>query len=196
MGKKTIDWQGLYRKLEGVHDVADPQGFKKKVLEKRGLALKKNLCRGPSDNEIEIVEFSLAHEAYGFETALVKEICAIAEITPIPCAPDFVLGVIGLRGEIISVLDIKKFFGLPEKGLTDLNKVIVLESGEMAFGILADSILGTTHVDPATLSCGLPTLTDRRADYLKGVCSSGTIILDAARILNDEKIVVNETVEA
>lgn len=89
-----------------------------------------------------MVEFLLAHEKYGIEPDYLREIFPLKTLTPIPCTPPFVLGVTNLRGEVLSVIDLKKFFELPDKGLTDFTKVIVLESETMAFGILADSVTG------------------------------------------------------
>ena len=79
----------------------------------------------------EAVEFVLAHENYAVASEYISEIYPMTEMTPVPCTPNFVLGIINLRGHILSVIDVKKFFNLPEKGLTDLNKVIVLRSDTM-----------------------------------------------------------------
>jgi purine-binding chemotaxis protein CheW len=86
----------------------------------------------------------------------------------------------------------KKFFDLPEKGLTDLNKVIILKKDDMELGILADEVRGIRDVREPELQSTLPTLTDLRADFLKGVTSEGLIVIDALRILTDERIIVHE----
>ena len=96
-----------------------------------------------------------------------------------------------VRGEILSIIDIRKFFGLPEPGLGDLNRVIVLSSEDMVFGILADGIAGIRTV-PAKGLLLPPTFTGLRREYLKGLVPDGTAILDAGRILSDQRIVINE----
>jgi purine-binding chemotaxis protein CheW len=111
-----------------------------------------------------------------------------------PCAPPFVLGIINVRGQILSVIDIKKFFDLPEKGLTDLNKVIILHSDSTEFGILADVILGVRSVSLSELQPSLPTLTGIRQEYLKGVTKERLVILDAAKLLCDKRIIIHEEV--
>jgi purine-binding chemotaxis protein CheW len=93
---------------------------------------------------------------------------------------------------MLSVIDIKKFFDLPEKGLTDLNKLIVLDSGAMRFGILADAIVGVRHIPLAEIQPSLPTLTGIREKYLKGVTAGRTVVLDAEKLIADEKIIVQE----
>ena len=125
---------------------------------------------------------------------MVREVVPISELTPVPCTPAFILGIISLRGQILSVIDIKKLFVLPEKGITQLNKVIVLSSGDMEFGVLADEVAGSGRVRADSLKT-LPTLTGVREEYLKGITGDGLLVLDAGRLLNDKSIVVSETVE-
>jgi purine-binding chemotaxis protein CheW len=147
------------------------------------------------DESLEVVEFLLAYEKYGIESCYVREIHPLRELTPVPCTPPFVLGVINVRGQIISVIDIKRFFDLPERGLTDLNKVIILRNEAMEFGILADVILGVVRVPLRNLQSMLPTLTGIREEYLKGITGDRLAILDAAKLLSDEKLIVHEEVE-
>ncbi|MBI4523302.1 MAG: purine-binding chemotaxis protein CheW [Deltaproteobacteria bacterium] len=168
---------------------------KKKILQARA----KELAREPEERKgaedfLEIVEFVLATEQYGVESFYVREIYPLKELTPVPCTPPFVLGIINVRGQILSVMDIKKFFDLPENGLTDLNKVIILRADKMEFGILADMVLGVRSIPTREIQPALPTLTGIREDYLKGVTRARTVILDARKVLSDKKIVVHEEV--
>src|SRR5439155_26042073 len=87
------------------------------------------------EERLEVIEFRLADEQYGLESAYVREVYPMKELTPLPCTPPFVLGLINLRGQILSVIDIKKFFGLPERGLTDLNKALVVRTEVRQLGI-------------------------------------------------------------
>src|SRR6267154_1771217 len=100
-----------------------------------------------------------AHEHYAVESSFVREVYPLKELTPVLGVPAFVLGVINVRGQSVSVIDPKQFFGLPEKGLTDLNKVILITDGTMEFGLLADAVLGLRHVPLKELQKSLPTLT-------------------------------------
>jgi purine-binding chemotaxis protein CheW len=92
------------------------------------------------------------------------------------------------------VIDIRKFFDLPEKGLTDLNKVIIVRDDAMEFGILADELLGTRTIPLSEVQPPLATLTGIREEYLKGVTRNRTAILDGARLLSDKNLIVNEEV--
>lgn len=141
---------------------------------------------------IEVVSFLLAYETYGIETAYVREVYPLKDLTPLPCTPPFVAGIVNVRGQVLSVIDIKKFFDLPEKGLTDLNKVIILCSGVMEFGILADAVLEVRNIPLEKIQSGLPTLTGIREDYLRGITAEHLVILDAVKLLTDNNIIVHE----
>jgi purine-binding chemotaxis protein CheW len=195
-----IDWAGVHRQLDAVREIVEERWAPgpeetRRILKARAAALAQ-----PPDGEatsgehIELIEFALAYETYGIESSFVREVYPLTELTSLPCTPAFVLGIVNVRGEIVSVIDIKRFFGLPEKGLTDLNKVIVLQAGTMTFGILADEIVGVRSVAVNEIQRVLPTLTGIREDYLMGVTGERLVVLDAARLLSDRKIVVHEEV--
>ncbi|MBA7584224.1 hypothetical protein ES708_26177 [subsurface metagenome] len=170
-------------------------GEKRKILKTRA----KSLGKAPDpdkdmDAAIEILEFLLAYETYAIETGFIREVYPLKELTPLPCVPSFVLGIINVRGQILSVIDIKKFFNLPGKGLTDLNKVIILHSDSMEFGILADKIIGVRFIPLKEIQPPLPTLTGIQKDYLRGVTTKRAVVLDVVKILKDKNIIVHDKV--
>ena len=114
------------------------------------------------------------------------------ELTPVPCTPAFVLGIINVHGRVLSVIDLKRFFDLPNNALTDLNRVIVIRKQGMEVGILADNIHGVRRIPRRDLQPSLPTLTGVRAEYLKGITRDRLVVLDADKLLSDPKIVVRE----
>lgn len=197
--KAAVDWSEVRRRLDAARAAAgrawtpDPDETRR-VLKARARALAREPEQAQAADSLELVEFLLAHETYAVESRFVREVYPLENLTPLPCTPAFVLGIVNLRGEILSVIDIKKFFDLPEKGLTDLNKVIVLQSDGMVFGILADVILGVRRVPLSEIQPSLPTLTGIREKYLKGVTGERTVVLDAEKLLTDEKIIVQEQV--
>jgi len=201
MSASGLDWREVQRRLEAAR-AAMERGWApdaeeaKRILKARARALAHEPAKDEVDDDyIEVVEFVLAYEQYAVETRHVREIHPLEHLTPLPCTPAFVLGIVNVRGEILSVIDLRKFFDLPEKGLTDLNKVIVLESENMLFGVLADAVIGARRVRVADIQPSLPTLTGVREAYLKGVTAERTVILDAEKLLADERIVVQEQVD-
>jgi purine-binding chemotaxis protein CheW len=194
----AIDWTEVRRRLDAAQVISEQvwtPGLDetRRILRERALALIAEPGRTKTlDQSIEVVEFLLAHESYAVESSYVREVCPLVNLTPLPCTPVFVLGIVNLRGEILSVIDVRKFFDLPETGLPDLNKIIVLESGSIVFGILADVILGVRHIPIAEIQPSLPTLTGIREKYLRGITLGRTVVLDAGKLLADEEIVVQE----
>ena len=196
--QKPADWEELKRRLDAVRARAGQEATPAARDEKRILHDRAHeLAREPkaameAGSTLDVVVFDLDGERYGIELLGVREVCALKELTPVPCTPAFVLGIINLRGEIHTVIDLKKFFDLPESGLTELNKILILNSGDMRLGILADAIQGVRTVRLADMEPSLPTLTGIRADYLRGVTNERLIVLDAAKILSDEHLLVHE----
>ena len=168
----------------------------KQILRARAQALARTPPHAPAaETLLEVLEFNLAQERYAVETRYVREVHPLKELTPLPCTPPFVLGIVNVRGRILPVLDLKKFFDLPEKGLTDLHRIILVRGNELELGLLADVIVGVRTIPADSLQPSLPTLTGVRSDYLKGVTAERLVVLDLARILADPKIIVDEEVE-
>src|SRR5688572_7065199 len=102
------------------------------------------LARPPAHTQgaeawLHVLEFRLAQERYAIETRYVREVYPLKDLTPLPCTPPFVLGIVNVRGRILPVVDLKKFFDLPEQGLSDLHRVILLEGNGLELGLLADA---------------------------------------------------------
>ena len=174
------------------HGAAD----KRLILKARARALAQEpAAAGATRDLLEIMEFRLATETYGLASAFVREVQPLKDYTPLPGVPPFVLGLINVRGQILSVVDLKKFFNLPGRSLNELDKVIIIRNSGMEFGILADAVLGTRLVPPDALQEAPPTVTGIGAEYLKGVTREGVIVLDAEKILDDEKIVISQKAE-
>jgi purine-binding chemotaxis protein CheW len=194
-----IDWAKFHGRLETARSAMQrrltPNVEERRVILRaraRVLAQERQGDEDFSQSRLEVVEFLLASEHYGIELTYIREIHALTEFTPLPGTPAFVLGLTNVRGRILSVIDIKKLFDLPGKGLTDLNKVIVVRTHQMELGILADAVLGVRTIALNEFQTSLPTLTGIRAEYLKGITKDPLVVLDVAKILSDEKIVVND----
>lgn len=147
-----------------------------------------------SSESVDVLEFFVSYERYGIEMVYIKEVCHLKQLTPLPCVPRFIVGIINVRGQIYSVIDIKKFFELQENGLSDLNKAIIVRSDDMELGILADNIIGVRSITLSNIQPPLHTMAGVRKEYLKGLAADGLAILDSEKILGDKKIVVYETV--
>lgn len=193
----SIGWEAAHRRVE-IAEAALAREWspsperKKEILRQRARLLSREAKPGPEAGCIEVLEFLLAGERYAVESCFVREALFLKELTPLPCTPAFVLGIVSVRGTVVSVIDMKTFFDLPKKGLGDLNKMIILSSPEMEFGILADVILGARRVPLDGLQPPPSTFTELRLEYLRGITADRTAVLDAGKILSDKRIIVNE----
>ncbi len=148
----------------------------------------------PASELLDVLVFSLGHETYGIESVFVREVYPLKDFTPLPGVPAFVLGIINARGQILSVIDLKKFFGLPERGLGQLNKIIILHNSFMEFGLLADEIVGTTSILLNSMQASLPTITGIGSEFLQGITAERLIILDGEKILGAREMIVHEEI--
>lgn len=197
MQARTIDWEAIHRRLEVTAAAIsgglgnDPEQVRR-ILEARARAAARPSVTPDDAERLEVLAFSLAGETYGVETCHVREVCPLKDLTAVPCTPPFVAGVMNLRGRIIAIIDLRRFFELPARGLTELNRVIVLTGGDNELGLLADSIDGVRSVASSDLQEGLPTLTGIRERFLKGITGRMLAVLDGARLLEDAALKVNE----
>ncbi len=105
--------------------------------------------------ELHIVGFQVGRETYGVPITSLHEIVRVPEITAVPDAPDYMEGVINLRGKIVSVMDLRKRFGVKESGTNRRNRILVVEFNGRLSGLIVDSAsevlkIAATHIEPPT----------------------------------------------
>ncbi|MHB1567280.1 MAG: chemotaxis protein CheW [Acidiferrobacter sp.] len=194
------DWTSLQHRLRDAERIvqegwgAGPERAQA-ILKARTAAIAcEPVAAAPMVERVDVVEFLLAYEHYGIESAFVREVYPMKDLTTLPCTPAFVLGIINVRGRLLAVIDIKIFFDLPAKGLTDLNKVIIVAGQGLEFGVLADEVFGLRAIPRHAIQSTLPTVTQARDHYFMGVTPERMVILDMARLLSDGRLIVREEV--
>jgi purine-binding chemotaxis protein CheW len=146
-------------------------------------------------NTVEMLQFSLARGIYAIESEFVREVSRLKSLTPLPTTPDHILGLINIRRKITPVIDLQILFGLPKQEANIGKKVILLKNGEVEFGILADDILGVREINLDAIELALPNLAEKRELYLKGITIDGIAILDGKKLINNPKIIVDDSSE-
>lgn len=141
----------------------------------------------------DILIFRLAHRKYALEMKYIREVFIIREITPVPGTPEYIAGICAVRGEIVSLVDLRILFAIPQKGLTDLNRVIVLTDGRLTFGILADYITDIGTVPTDDLAPAEPGENPIGERFILGVADGQLTILNAAAILADPRMVIDDS---
>ena len=103
--------------------------------------------KDPTNDEVlQWVTFQLEEETYGINVMQVREVLRYSEIAPVPGAPDYVLGIINLRGNVVTVIDTRSRFGLMQGEITDNTRIIVIESERQVIGILVDSVAEVVYL--------------------------------------------------
>jgi len=133
--------------------------------------------------KMQLVCFNLADEEYAVDITHVQEVIRVQKITPVPQMPDFALGVINIRGSIVSVFDLRRLFGLPERPLDDQSKLLVLRAGNDAFSIVVDRILENVKLEDSNIDAAPEVKLRVDRSWIKGLGELGSrmiIILDLA----------------
>jgi purine-binding chemotaxis protein CheW len=142
-----------------------------------------------------LIAFRLGGETYAIEAAYLREVVPLKDLTPLPGTPAFVCGIINLRGQIRSVIDLLRFLDLPAAtGTAAPAQVLMVQAGAMEVGIQAESVLGVQILTAGTLQPVPPTLGGRGAAYCQGVALPHMTVLDAVKLLADPAIVVNDAI--
>lgn len=198
-GDGKVSWEELRRRLAAAQAALTPELARtpernRAILKSRAQRIARAPEKRHSTADLELVEFLVAGERYAVESRHVREVLRLRNLTPVPCTPPFVRGVVNLRGQIVPVVDLRRFFDLPDPGITDLNRVIVIRDETRELGLLADRVLGIRALATNLLQPGLPTLTDIRETYLRGVTADRLIVLNPARLLTEKSLTVHEEV--
>lgn len=193
----ALDWELLKERMRqtelGFQAEFEPTVDQVRLrLQQRAARLAATVSANAQEQQLELLLFELSEEFYAVETRHVEVVAPLRQLTPIPCAPEFVLGVMTVRGRIRSILDLRRFFELPLTGLSDRNTVVVLSGGDMEFCLLADRVVGSQSMAAIRLQKPLSNLAGIRADYLLGVTHQHWAVLDAEKLLRDSRLIVND----
>jgi len=138
------------------------------------------------EKELQVVGFRIGRETFGLPIALVREIVRVPEITSVPNAPEYIEGVINLRGRIIPVVDMRKRFGeevtLPSKK----NRIVVVELENRLIGLLVNSASEVLRIPPSEIQAPQDVFQEGELNYITGVGKLKgrlVILLDLNRIL-------------
>ena len=145
---------------------------------------------------VQLVIFKLGNERYGVETSQVKEIIRAGEITTIPNAPDFVEGVINLRGQITTIVNLRKRFGMEPKEIDNDTRIIVFDYNGNTIGMMVDTVTEVRNLSTDDIDT-LPSIITARDEskFLKGVgkLPDGLLILvDLNKVLSEDELMSNE----
>ena len=139
---------------------------------------------------IQLVSFRLGDEEYGVDILNVQEIIKMMEITRVPNSPDFVEGVINLRGKVLPVIDLRKRLGLPKKEHDKATRIIVVEMDKKIVGFIVDSVSEVLRIPSSALEAPPQMSNGVGEEFISAVGKLNDkllILLDLKRILSVEE---------
>ncbi len=195
-----IDWQEVHARLEQARRAVEATEHLSPeeasgILKERARALARPVEEAVTQAEaLEVLVFSLGAERYGIETGRVVEVIPLRDLTPVPCTPASVLGVVNHRGRILPVLDLRRLLDLEDQGITEGSRVVAVEAGGMKFGIFACAVTGTLRVGAGEVAPPPATSGADRRGLIRGVTAEMVAVLDLDALSRDQRITVNEEV--
>jgi len=143
-----------------------------------------------SDPIMQWVTFRLGEEKYGINVMQVQEVLRVSEIAPVPGAPAYVLGIINLRGNVVTVIDTRNRFGLMSKELDDATRIVIIETDEHIIGIMVDSVAEVVDLKISDIETAPNVGNEESSKYIQGVTSRDNellILVDLNKFLSDDE---------
>ncbi len=138
------------------------------------------------DKDLQVVGFRIGDETFGVHISTVREIVRVPEITAVPNAPDYIEGVINLRGKIIPVVDLRKRFGAKDVEPNKKNRILVVEIETRIVGLIVNSASEVLKIPPSEVVAPSSMFQDDEASYVTGVGKLNgrlVILLDIGKIM-------------
>lgn len=199
-----VTWEEARRMLHYVATEWEPreetEADVRAILHRRARLLAKPARDQAALAEVQrALTFTLGAERYAVPTAFVRSIYALGELgklTPVPCTPAFYVGVVNVRGTVVSVLDLRLLFDIAvdaEEEHPPQNLMVVAARG-LELSLVAHEVAGVVDFFPSDLSLPSKALVGINPDYIAGTTADGTILLDLEALFSDERLIVEEEV--
>mgnify|MGYP000014671312 CR=1 FL=1 len=148
--------------------------------------------KNDSDDDaiLQWVTFRLANETYGINVMQVREVLRYSEIAPVPGAPSYVIGIINLRGNVVTVVDTRERFGIPATDITDNTRIVILETENQVVGILVDAVAEVVYLRQSEIEVAPNVGNDESAKFIQGVSNREgelLILVDLNKLLSDDE---------
>lgn len=143
-----------------------------------------------NDPILQWVTFKLGNETYGINVMQVQEVLRYTDIAPVPGAPQYVLGIINLRGNVVTVIDTRMRFGLQAVEVSDQTRIVIIEADQQVIGILVDSVAEVVYLRQSEIETAPNVSNDESAKFIQGVCNRDNellILVDLNKLLSEHE---------
>lgn len=183
----TLDWDEIRRRVEdagrAISGRESPSAEQvRELLEERARTLARPLAPDSTEEMVEVITFTVSGEAYAIESRYVVEIFRLEHLAVLPGAEPPLMGVTAWRGELLTVLDLRRMTGGPAHALSDLDRVIVLGEDAPAFGILADAVEDVTMLAASGIHPPPEGVAAKR-EFVCGVTREALLVLEAGELI-------------
>ena len=147
-------------------------------------------AKSAEDPVLQWVTFRLENESYGINVMQVQEVLRYTEIAPVPGAPPYVLGIINLRGNVVTVIDTRQRFGLSTSDTTDQTRIVIIEAENQVVGILVDAVAEVVYLRQSEIETTPNVGNEESAKFIQGVCHKNDellILVDLEKLMTDEE---------
>jgi len=147
-----------------------------------------NAAQRKSEELLQLVSFNIGGEEFGVDILKVREINRMIEVTRVPNAPEFVDGVINLRGKVIPIIDLRRRFGMARKDHDKNTRIVVVELNGRVIGFVVDAVSEVLRIPKSITEPPPPIVAGVHAEYITAVGKLEDrllILLDLERILSD-----------
>lgn len=151
----------------------------------------RNSDEAVQEEVLQWVTFHLNDETYGVNVMAVKEVLRCTDIAPVPGSPDYVLGIINIRGTVISVINTRRRFGLPDRESTDNTRIVILEIGKYVVGIMVDSVAEVVYLRQSEIETAPNVGKDDSGRFIQGVCNKDgelLILVEFDKLISQEEL--------
>ena len=151
----------------------------------------RNLVENVAEDEVlQWVTFKLENEIYGINVMQVQEVLRYTEIAPVPGAPNYVIGIINLRGNVVTVIDTRVRFGLMPSEVSENSRIVIIEAEKQVIGILVDGVAEVVYLRSSEIDMAPSVGTDESAQFIQGVSNRDgelLILVDLNKFLSDDE---------
>ncbi|MGO3999777.1 MULTISPECIES: chemotaxis protein CheW [Pseudomonas] len=151
---------------------------------------KASSAKGSEDPILQWVTFKLDNETYGINVMRVQEVLRYTEIAPVPGAPSYVLGIINLRGNVVTVIDTRQRFGLMNAEISDNTRIVIIEADKQVVGIMVDSVAEVVYLRQSEIETAPNVGNDESAKFIQGVCNKNNellILVELDKMMSEEE---------
>lgn len=196
--REKFDWETAKRRMQHFERVVSnfdelSEDQVRQLLDHRAEQLARPAQEpGDYENCLEVIRFSMSDEQFAIETHFVREVYEADEITPLPGAPEHLVGLTNLRGEVLAIMDLRPFFGIGDRDIRERPRVIVIGTNKNELGIVATAIDEVAMVEKDKVKASSGTAMGPSRGLLHGVTQQAVMVINGGALLADERLFIGE----